>query len=331
VARQLPIYRRKQLSETERHSIQEIDIVTANILLEALGQLLIRHKAVVGVMSVAIATGLWAAPTASVPDQSLPIVPSTAISTVNPANSGTIDGQPSTASTGTLDDALRFGRQSQAALTPLVDYTAVFTKTELIGGELLTQTMDFKCRRKPFSVYLRNQRRGGKGREVIYVAGANDNNLLVHESGLKSVIGTLQLKPNCPKVLEANRHPVTDVGLDRLVEMAMAMWETDQREADPAHVDVQFFNDVNVGEVICDEVQVTHRKSNPRISYQIGRLFVEKQTRIPIQAEVYGWPHHTGDEPPLLEKYTYTQIQTNVGLTEHDFDPQNPDYHFASR
>jgi hypothetical protein len=27
----------------------------------------------------------------------------------------------------------------------------------------------------------------------------------VHEAGLKSVIGTLQFKPNCPKVLEANR------------------------------------------------------------------------------------------------------------------------------
>jgi hypothetical protein len=294
------------------------------------------HKAMtVGAVCIAITTALWAAGDLSHRHQgSSHWRGSEQAGGTNAAESTptlkTADGR-STGSGATLDDALKFGRKSLAALKPVADYTAVFTKSELIDGKLLTQTMDIKCRKQPFSVYLGNHRRGGKGREVIYVAGANDGNILVHEAGLKSVIGTLHLKPDCPKVMETNRHPVTDVGLVRLIEMAMAMWEVDKREADPAQVDVRFFHDVKVGTANCQEVQITHHQQRPKIGYQIGRVYVDNQTGFPIQAEVYGWPEQSGEEAPLLEKYTYTDIKTNVGLTSRDFDPQNADYHFVSR
>jgi hypothetical protein len=43
--------------------------------------------------------------------------------------------------------------------------------------------------------------------------------------------------------------------------------------------------------------------------------------------EQWGFPVG-GSEPPLIEEYTYTDIKTNVGLTDSDFDVRNRKYHF---
>jgi len=39
-----------------------------------------------------------------------------------------------------------------------------------------------------------------------------------------------------------------------------------------------------------------------------------------IKAVIYRWDNQ------LYESYTYTQIKINSGLTDRDFDPENPDY-----
>ncbi|MBI3861872.1 MAG: DUF1571 domain-containing protein [Planctomycetia bacterium] len=296
---------------------------------ETIIQRLARHKnAVAGSAFVALATGFWTATESlhvSRPSNTFATAPMMdGARALRPDDSHEDSGSP-------LNEALRFGRECRAALTPVVDYTAVFTKTELIDGKLCTQVMDFKCRRRPFSVYLRNHRRGGNGREVIFVAGANEGNLLVHEGGLKSIIGTLKLPPDSPRVMETNRHPITDVGLDRLIELAMDKWKTDRREADPAQVEVTFFHDVKIGSAVCDQVQIKHLRQRSTIGYQIGRVSVDRETGLPVHAEVFGWPARQGEEPPLLERYVYTEIRTNVGLTSRDFDPENDEYQFVSR
>jgi hypothetical protein len=44
----------------------------------------------------------------------------------------------------------------------------------------------------------------------------------------------------------------------------------------------------------------------------------------------FGWPEKEGDEIPLLESYTYHDVEINVGLTDEDFDPDNPKYNFPT-
>ena len=44
--------------------------------------------------------------------------------------------------------------------------------------------------------------------------------------------------------------------------------------------------------------------------------------------ELYGWPTQAGGQPPLVEEYTYRDVRVNVGLTDADFDPENPNYNF---
>lgn len=228
-----------------------------------------------------------------------------------------------------LDDAMEFVQPSLQALKNVKDYTAVFTKTEFVHGRLLTQKMDMKFRQNPFSVYFHGHSKRKEGREVIFVAGQNDGKLIVHEVGLKAIVGTMNLKPGDPKVMATNRYPITNVGIAKIIESAIDIWKNEKKTLDPANIEVRIVRSVQVGTVECEAVEVAHHHEQPGLIYQVGRVYVDKQTRLPVQAELYGWPATPGDEPPLLEQYTYTNVSTNVGLSSADFDPHNHDYRFA--
>lgn len=87
-------------------------------------------------------------------------------------------------------------------------------------------------------------------------------------------------------------------------------------------------HNVAAGERECDAVETTHHRQQPGSNYQVCRIYVDCRSRLPVQAELYGWPENPGDEPPLLEKYTYTNVKTNVRLSDSDFDPRNQAYRF---
>jgi negative regulator of sigma E activity len=67
------------------------------------------------------------------------------------------------------------------------------------------------------------------------------------------------------------------------------------------------------------------------LEYQVGRIYLDKQSRLPVRAEMFSWPAKADDDPPLLEQYTYSSVRINVGLTDADFDRHNPDYRFEDR
>lgn len=227
-----------------------------------------------------------------------------------------------------LKEVIEFAADSREALKDVKDYTAVFTKTELVGNRMVKQTMEMKFREKPFSVYFRFKAGQEAGREVIYVAGANNGNLLVHETGIKAIAGTLNIKPNGREVMEENRYPITRVGISNLLETAFQIWETEQKYAAPDDVEVKFFPNAKLGDAACEAVQITHKKPHRELKYSLSRVYFDKQTRLPVRAERFGWPRRQGEKAPLVEEYTYSNVQTNVGLKNSDFDPRNPNYGF---
>jgi hypothetical protein len=229
-----------------------------------------------------------------------------------------------------LDDAIEFVQPSRRALKNVNDYVAVFTKTELVNSRLVTQTMDMKFRQLPFSVYLQCRSKGKPGREVIYVAGKNDGKMILHEVGFKSIVGTLHLKPDDSKVMETCRRPITEVGMSKILDSALSIWDSEKRTLDPANIRVKIAREVSVGASECDEVEINHLRPEPGLNYKVGRVYVDRVSRLPVQAELFGWPAVAGEDPPLLERYTYSSVKINVGLTDADFDARNPKYHFGN-
>jgi hypothetical protein len=239
------------------------------------------------------------------------------------------DSSPAVSSRLTLRDAIKFVHEHQAALRGVADYTAVFAKTELIDKRTTRRKMDMKFRSEPFSVYFECHSKLDPPREVIYVAGANDGYLVLHEAGLKAVIGTVMLKPDDARIMEENRYPITDAGLAKMIEIILAIWEQ-EKDVDADRVEVKFLSPETVGGVECEGVEVTHPQSLPGLKFHQTRLFFDRQTKLPAQLEQFGWPEKPGAKPPIVEKYSYSDVKPNVGLTDADFDPRNPQYQFAA-
>lgn len=223
-----------------------------------------------------------------------------------------------------LREPLRLAAKSREALKRVKDYSAVFSKRELLSKKLTRQVMDAKIRHEPFSVYF-HFREPEPGREVIFVRGANRDRLLIHEEGFKAIAGTVALGMNDPQVTKENRYPITMVGMAALLETIASQWEEETKYGDAT---VKFYEQAKLGDIDCLVVESSHSQQRKEFRFQLTRLYFDKESFLPIRAEQYGWPKKSGEQPPLVEEYTYSKIRLNPGLTDRDFDTRNPEYRY---
>ena len=225
-----------------------------------------------------------------------------------------------------LVPAIALAEESVAALQTVKDYTCLFTKREALSQRFSAQTMQMKLRHTPFSVYMRFQGGTADGREVLFVEGRNQNNLMVREAnGPGALLGTIPLAINSPQVAAENRHKITELGVENLARKLVKQW---QNEAQFAEVKVEQFQDARVEGIACEAVRVTHVQPRKQFRFHQTVLYVNKETRIPVRVENYAWPRREGDKAPLIEEYTYVNLKPNVGLTDVDFDRRNKRYNF---
>ncbi|QDU37822.1 hypothetical protein Mal4_21390 [Maioricimonas rarisocia] len=245
------------------------------------------------------------------------------------ANASTVDGSSSATDAISQEHpivpALRIARSVAEALDAVDDYEATFIKRERVGNRMIHQTMQMKVRHKPFSVYLKYVTEH-PGREVLYVSGQNSNQLLVHEGeGLKSLVGTISLAPDGPIAMEENRYPITRIGMRRLIDMVIVAWE---KEARYKETDVRFYPNAKLGEIECRVIECVHPVQREHFPFHKCRLYIDRNTNLPVRIENYGWPTDGNAKAPLLEEYTYVNVRTNVGLSDADFNPENTAYAF---
>ncbi len=192
------------------------------------------------------------------------------------------------------------------------------------------QYLDLKVRHQPFSVYIKFLKPSStQGREIIYVEGQNDDMLLAHDaSGLGELIGAVSLAPDGLIAMRGQRYPITAVGFKNLASRLIEQAKRDRTIDAPC--EVKWFKNAKVDgrPTLC--IEVSHPERRPEHTFSMARVYVDEQLGIPIRYEGYGWPDKPGDAPVLDEEYTYSCICTNVGLTDHDFDPKNPQYRFES-
>lgn len=220
---------------------------------------------------------------------------------------------------------IQLARRSLEVLQSIRDYEATFVKEERVNGRLASQTMLIRLRENPFSVYLLY---GGDdaGREILYVQGQNNNQLQAHEGrGLKSLVGTVSLATDGVEALQDNRYPITMIGMRRMLETVLTQW---QQETLYGEVDVRFYPAAKLGGRPCQVIESTHPQPRRQFKFHMTRLFIDAETRLPVRVEQYGFPPTPGDKPVLEELYSYSNIRTNVKLTDLDFSTDNPSYNF---
>jgi hypothetical protein len=225
-----------------------------------------------------------------------------------------------------LAPALEATRASRDDVRKMPGYTCTFIKNEqLKKGSPVRQAMFLKFRREPFSVYLKFVEPHA-GREVIYVEGQNKGRLQVHEvSGLASIVGTISLAPTGSDAMKESRYPVTMIGMEKMLETVIADWEEAQKHS-AAKVDR--YPQAKIGDTECLMFEVVFSQPHEAIKFHKTRLYLDKKTNLPRRLEQYAFPAKSGEQPALVEEYTYSDVKTDAPLADRDFDVNNDSYGF---
>ncbi|MBI3463067.1 MAG: DUF1571 domain-containing protein [Planctomycetes bacterium] len=231
------------------------------------------------------------------------------------------------------DDATLFSisllEQAEQRLSKVSTYTAVFYKQERLRGEITPQNqIQLKVRHEPFSVYMRWVS-PDVGREVIYVQGANDNQMWVHDGGgiagiLRLVVRWIPLDPHGTLAMSKSRHPISEIGLLNLTRKLLTVRRADQ--GDPT-IEVTMTGNASVDERPCYQFEFTHPLRDGKAPYHKVVVYLDKELRLPVSCITYDWPSpERPNEPLLLEHYVYTKLQLDQAIGDLAFDCNNPEY-----
>ncbi len=86
---------------------------------------------------------------------------------------------------------------------------------------------------------------------------------------------------------------------------------------------------MTIGPRRCTLIESIHPARDDRFLFHKVRVYIDRELGVPIRFEAYDWPKHPGAAPELVEEYSYLDLKLNVGLSEHDFDPNNKAYSFG--
>jgi hypothetical protein len=202
------------------------------------------------------------------------------------------------------------------------DYTALMISRERVKDVLQDQERILLKFQRAFKVYMRWMEGPSKGREGLYVSGAYDEKFLIYEPRGLQRLFTAALVPTDARVMEKSRHPVTDVGIGRLLEIVGDNTRRASRNG------VLRVVDRGVGEVAGRRVRQIEGilPRDPQAGYYAYRvqLSFDDEHRIPIRVVVFDWSDQ------LVEDYTYSDLRLNPGLSVLDFDPSNKEYGFST-
>ena len=215
------------------------------------------------------------------------------------------------------------------------DYTAILVKRERVDNQLSdTSYMRLKIRNPrqrdigqvPFSIYMKFIKpRGSAGREVIWVDGQNNNNLIAHETGALLRFKNFHLQPTGMLAMRGNRYPIYDAGIENLT---LKLLEKAERDRAAGLCEVKYVEGAKIRDRACTLIEVKHKERKSPYEFHIAKVYIDDELKMPVRFASYDWPL-PGQTPKLMEEYTYIKLKLNVGLTDNDFNIANPAYNFA--
>ena len=210
-------------------------------------------------------------------------------------------------------------KEAETALAQVENYKAIFHKQERVEGKLMEkETVLFKFKR-PFKVYMKWIEGSYTGRELLYVEGWNNNRMMVRDSGITSMI-TVNLDPKGSLAMKGNRHPVTDSGLDHLVKL---VGDHMRRGIKNNEIELKKANEEILYGRRTQRVEILSPRNSAKDYYCYrATLNLDLEKKVPIKVQIYDW------ENKLVEDYGYEDLRFNVGLSDTDFSPKNPEYRF---
>ncbi|EMI53147.1 protein containing DUF1571 [Rhodopirellula sallentina SM41] len=222
--------------------------------------------------------------------------------------------------------------------TEVDGYTCLLVKRETIDGKLeSTKYIRLKIRERRFDGknLLRPQCIYGKflkpksvaGRELLYVENERDGDVLVRRGGTRLPNLTLEIDPDGRLAKQESNHSIVQTGIRPMIEQILDRLRS---QIDPENVKIRFYADAKVDGRPCQHIEVRQIEQRPHSTYQVAKVYVDEELKLPVFFSSYAWPDEPEAQPVLQEQYAITQIKLNPKLTDLDFDRTNPEYKFRN-
>ncbi len=192
----------------------------------------------------------------------------------------------------------------------MLDYTCLYEKEEkaISDGEKQTIRLSF---RKPLDVRLEWLNDQGKVDQIaVYRQGFNDGKVIGRQSGLLGALaGKLRLDPNESLALSDSRHPITDVGLGKIIERAL-------KDAVNPRISSSFAGEETLAGRPSYKFEFTATGNEAVGGLEAARkalIWVDRELKLPVELELYDGAN------TLLERHRFKQIQINQKLSDKTF------------
>ena len=229
---------------------------------------------------------------------------------------------------------LKFAYEERAYLQQAVrDFTCRVTKRERIDGQLQDYYyIDMRVREQasvggqitqPLSVLLRFLGPSEvEGRRALFVAGRNDNRLLVRKGGRRFGYMVIDIDPFGPSVQRESLVPITEIGFSHLLDRTIRTLQQDVA-ADPSGINtsVEHIKSATINGRPCQMLRITHPLRRDGLQFYSASVSIDSALHVPVRFDIYDWPEAPGRQPPLMAEFTYTDVTLNANLDDADFAP----------
>ena len=233
-----------------------------------------------------------------------------------------------------LSRVLKFAHEERAYLQQTVrDFTCRVTKRERIDGELQDHYfIDMRVREQtsaggqetqPLSVFLEFLGPSHiEGRRALYVAGQNDNKLLVRKGGRRFGYMVMGIDPFGESVRRESLMPINEIGFSHLLDRTIRTLQQDV-VADPSgdNTIVEHITTATINGRPCQMLRITHPQRRDGLQFYSASMSIDSELHVPVRFDVYDWPETPGQEPPLTAEFTYTNVTLNPNLDDATFAP----------
>ena len=233
-----------------------------------------------------------------------------------------------------LTAVLKFAHSERAYLQQTVrDFTCRVIKRERIDGELQDYYyIDMHIREQssaggrvtqPLSVLLAFLGPSDvEGRRALFVAGRNDDRLLVRKGGRRFGHVVIDIDPFGSIVKRESLIPITEIGFSHLLDRTIRTLQQDVA-ADPSgdNTIVERITTATINGRPCEMLRITHPQRRDGLQFFSASMCIDSELHVPVRFDVYDWPEAPGQQPPLMAEFTYTNVTLNVNLDDAIFEP----------
>lgn len=206
--------------------------------------------------------------------------------------------------------------EAETTIASVDNYTAIFHKQERIKGKLAEEETIFIKFKRPFKIYMKWVKEPYKGRECLYIEGANNNRIKAHEGGILGLV-KLNLKPLSSTAMKGNRHPITEAGLENLTKL---IGNELRRGITAGEIELKDLGEEMIYGRKARKIEGIFPKEKEKGYYCYRAVIsLDIELKVPIKSMIYDW------QDQLIESYGYEQLKLNAGLSDADFDTRNPE------